>query len=877
MDRTSIEDKFFSSDNIDRLLYMMKNKTGFNDTPQTIRRFRGFLTSRMKQIYDNMRQRHPNEVKNPGFIRILNDRTLSNCIDFINKQKNNMNPEPNNRISQSGMDKLSKLKQDRSYEIEGKRRVQLDPRSANDRMVNQPNISGDRESFTPLSGLDESSDKNYGLGAPYSSQDTGFITADGRPGQQMFFGTIDDNMIKNNQATDIVFGHGQGQTIGLQESNRTQRRYQSGLEQRLNELKEHRMIQESKHRPAEINFALDGKVSGNVVGAIETNQQKMMDGLLGPSQMQGGYNPQDFNPLSDMGVNSGNIPQYNSSIDNQYNSDAQSQFNPHIPQQFNPNIPPQFNPNVQQQFNPNIPPQFNPGVQQQFNPNVQHQFNPNVQHQFNPNISSQYIQQSSGSDSYSSHARQQKKLNLDTELNELLQTRELDNVITNQPPDSSINVNRPVNNNQSNFIPPGFQPNMQHNMQPNMQPGFQPNVQPNIQPNLQPGFQPNIQHNMQPNMQPGFQPNMQHNMQPNMQNMQPGFQSNIIPTIQSGYQQTMPPKNFFFDVATSDPPIKNKKHVKSDSKSSNDKIKRLKEQNKKLRNELEKLKNEQSNIMLDALLHSKLKPKTKIIDFTKDVLSQYISNVSIEDIISVPNEKTNVMNEQIINKISVTESQKNDVDYEIVNGKTELIIESDKIVNSQSYNDYKYDIPNDLVIKKLVLTDYIIPQPNITFDKDKMFHYIEQGNTKSMIIKRGTYTPESLILYLLSELGDNIYKIEYNKTTGKFTFKRMDGVSFGLVCTKDTLTEILGFVNKTGSINGSVLTSNNPSVFFESNIIDLYIDNAIFAKIDVNDKPKSYNKDNISIEKYMLIKFMCNNHTIDFCEKPHTLVFECYS
>ena len=85
---------------------------------------------------------------------------------------------------------------------------------------------------------------------------------------------------------------------------------------------------------------------------------------------------------------------------------------------------------------------------------------------------------------------------------------------------------------------PEMQPQMQQQMQPEMQPQMQQQMQSEMQPQMQQQMQPQMQQQMQPQMQPQTQQQMQPQMQ---QQMQPQMQQQMQPDMQQQMQQMQQP------------------------------------------------------------------------------------------------------------------------------------------------------------------------------------------------------------------------------------------------------------------------------------------------------------------------------------------------
>jgi hypothetical protein len=207
--------------------------------------------------------------------------------------------------------------------------------------------------------------------------------------------------------------------------------------------------------------------------------------------------------------------------------------------------------------------------------------------------------------------------------------------------------------------------------------------------------------------------------------------------------------------------------------------------------------------------------------------------------------------------------------------KNTINIKSDERMEEEDYSDYYIELEKGKKFNNLKLISYDVPMPLILFDKDVPFNYIENNIQKTIVIKKGVQNIETLTQFLEAELNTNKskkeYHVAYNNKSGKFTFKRLDGLSFSILCKKNSLTDYIGYISKNNPSTGSILVSDVASVFSKN--IELYVNDELFASINLNGLPEKYHKE-IDIEEGIVIKFKRNNQIVDFGGKPHSLTFE---
>ncbi len=440
-----METKFFSDENINHLLSSLYQQTRFNNDQRTVNKCRSLLTTHMRQSFDRVSQKHPVEMRNPGFLKILNTRCLAECVQQLNEIKRNMEHSANtkqpthervgSRVDKSYPqqrqpqrqpqvqeprftgDRLSTMAMERNFGPDNsKRPLVLDPRG-----INTGSLAGKRptdqitEKIDEFSAYDGNSQySSFGndnildssMGAPYITKSSGYISASGEQ--------------RDGQIEMIAEPTGSNRTE--QKPQQIETRYNSGLEGRLNEFVGQRKLLEQHQRPPQVNFSLEpGKVSENVT-AFYVNQQ------------QGGQQPQQSQQS-----------QYEDPTLNM--SYAQQFIQQNIPQaeQYQQ---PQYQQQPQQQYQP----QYQPTQQQYQQP--QQQYQPPIQYQKTNNVWVDSLQLNE-----SQEKKTVKNVELHNDLNKLLQTRELDNILTNQPIDSTAKMDtQPVQQIDTNqpFTLPAF-------------------------------------------------------------------------------------------------------------------------------------------------------------------------------------------------------------------------------------------------------------------------------------------------------------------------------------------------------------------------------------------------------------------------------------
>lgn len=389
----------------------------------------------------------------------------------------------------------------------------------------------------------------------------------------------------------------------------------------------------------------------------------------------------------------------------------------------------------------------------------------------------------------------------------------------------NINANYNPNANQqinANFNP-NYNPNANQQINTNHNPNYKPNYNPNCNENgnrqINPNYNPNYNQNYSTNYNPNYNSHENKNQQPNANYNQNNFNRNENPDY--GGNSNFGQENINMDMnlnttISSKDMLSQLSNLKN---SRNNDLEFAKGQNKNkpfdpmvsptiLENSVDRFNNLKSNggaltksninnaigwnmldsnNILNSMTNKELKEKINNVQkkITGDRL--YFRNLE-KDIDKLNQEEKN----ELIKKIKMR------LNIDTISNTSTLIIDSQDWADCSDYSDYLVSLKNIKEcknIKRVIFTEYSVPEPKIAIDEsnNKLNIFLNDGNY-SIEMAHGLYTVCNIINTLqegLVEIGITLKKKEQNN---KVIIKNIDNDEFEILPTE--LLNYIGFDNK---------------------------------------------------------------------------------
>ena len=177
---------FFSEKNVARQSTTLERHLNIKDNPDAKKKCKKLLVQQMKSVYGNYGSKKPSNMKPNEFLDRLNKKSISECVRICEENKAKRNGY--------SPDKLGELERSREEEMYGKREIQVQKRpqySVGNKGQNQNQNRDENQKSASLMGFNDDGGGNF---APFQQGNGGYITADGRMGNQMYFGNLEDQM-----------------------------------------------------------------------------------------------------------------------------------------------------------------------------------------------------------------------------------------------------------------------------------------------------------------------------------------------------------------------------------------------------------------------------------------------------------------------------------------------------------------------------------------------------------------------------------------------------------------------------------------------------------------------------------------------------------
>ncbi len=282
-----MESLFFSPKNIDKLAENLGNSLNIRNTPDSQQACRKFLQDQMKVVYSKYGERKPSKIAVPDYIRLLNEKSIKECMRLYQEKKqkkDNVQPQRQNQdYGQMNMARDRDLYGDRNR----------------GEMQRPQHTSGMRQNNGFPGMIDGGGAAYASFNANQQFQQGGYITATGEMGAQMNMGGNNEMYSKKDSTDDIErrmmerqndyvgkpsggFGGGFGNNMmgGMMGG------MNGGMMSRMqdmNNINYNPLNMNNQGKPPEINFALDGGDTRRTKEKemLQQQAQNMMGGMDG--------------------------------------------------------------------------------------------------------------------------------------------------------------------------------------------------------------------------------------------------------------------------------------------------------------------------------------------------------------------------------------------------------------------------------------------------------------------------------------------------------------------------------------------------------------------------------------------------------------------